>query len=221
CASGGFSDRISNTSFQSGDKTRHVPVAPYTTELFLGEEQPGGTPPTTHVAITPSFHISAHVSGGRERRLDQIRRRQMNEQFPRHTEPYQGERLFEPLAQTAGRVGTDSIEQRGRVLQNAQRSGVVGLVVRLIQPPANLFPVPLGNVRLQIALLVKLTSLNDRVSAPDIDDRLSQCFASVEHEQHRLVAAEPSIAELPHQRLAHLRVLRRPLPKAQNPLAPV
>ena len=66
--------------------------------------------------------------------------------------------------------------------------------------------------------LCRTQPLHRRVDAEDVVDRLAQCLAAVEHDEHALVDVEAAPAEVRQQRRSDGGVLGGPVPQPQRVL---
>lgn len=101
------------------------------------------------------------------------------------------------------------VELERQAVELFERSIVVGVLPRPVQPCLDRVAVTLGEMLEYVALLVLNAALDGDVVAEDLPDGLPEALRPVDHEQHPLLDVEPAVDEVGEQRRGDGRVLGR------------
>ena len=119
------------------------------------------------------------------------------------------------FAERAGGVGPGPGELCGEQLEPLLGELGVAERPRRAHPGADLVAVAFGQQIADIAFLVALAAMHQRVLAEDVADRLAQRLAAVDDEQDRLPGIQAAVDEIGQQRAGERGVLGRCLPRAR------
>src|SRR5712691_5509736 len=131
-------------AFDRDDESGEVAVADDLPKLPFGFEHAGGGPSQRHLARRPALHVALSAADDLDHRLARVRALERALQVAGDAEPGEGERLFHPFAQRAGRAGVAAIELAGELAQLVERTGVVVERPRPPQAVLHARPVALG-----------------------------------------------------------------------------
>ena len=187
-------------------------------ELLLGDEHAGGGPALAHVAVLPALHVALGVADDLDHALARVRRAQRLGELAGDPEPHQRQRVLEAFAQRAGGVGPGPVELCGEQLEPLLGELGVGQRPRRAHPGADLVAVALGQQIADVALLVALAAMHERVLAEDVADRLAQRLAAVDDEQDRLLGVQAAVDEIGQQRPRERGVLGAAFPEPERDL---
>ena len=126
-----------------------------------------------HLAGGPALEVALGAADDLDHRLARIGRLERAFQVAADVEPGEGERLFHPFAERAGRTGVAAVELAGELAELVERAGVVVKRPRPTRPLLDRRPVALGQVVGDVALLVPHAALHRR-GAEDVADRLAE-----------------------------------------------
>src|SRR5712691_4281479 len=195
--------------FQGGTSRRKLFVRLQSSEAFCCFLHSRRGPAQRHRGRSPSLHVAANTTHGAHDVLHDVGACERPTKFFRQAKPRDGEDFVEAL-QNARRYARRVVFQPSREVAD-QLLGLVGVVQlpSLAQHPADGRVHWLGQPLHDVASLVNLAPLNQRLTPEAPPDRFRERLRPVDDEQPRHRRIEPARDEIVDQGLHHGGVLGR------------